>query len=116
MAKPEHDTGSVVLISQWREGCIRYSCKIRLRNELEVDEEIHRLRLEFRQGDAVLLADTYAFDDRGVVLPPKKWVSRDVCHGLHDDSVFSASDSVWFVAETVGDNSKVAWQVARLTN
>lgn len=110
--EPEHDLGGAVIINGWREGCIRYSCTLRLRNELEVDEELHRLQIDFRQGDTVLLADTYAFDDRGVVLPPKKWVSLDVCHGLHDDGVFPASDSVWFVAETVGDNSKVAWQVA----
>jgi hypothetical protein len=110
--EPDHDLGAAVIINGWREGCIRYSCTIRLRNELGSDEEIHRLRIEFRQGDTVLLADTYAFDDRGVTLPPRKWVSRDVCHGLHDDGVFVGSDSVWFVAETVGDNSKVEWQVA----
>ena len=68
--EPEHDLGDAVLISGWREGCIRYSCEIRLRNESGTEEEIHRLRIEFRQGETVLLADTYAFDDRGVTLPP----------------------------------------------
>ncbi len=114
--EPEHDLGGAVIINGWREGCIRYSCTIRLRNELGVDEEIHRLRMEFRQGGKVLLADTYAFDDRGVVLPPKKWVSLNVSYGLHDDGVFPASDSVWFVAETVGDNSKVEWNIAAIND
>ena len=114
--EPSHDLGSVMVISGWREGCIRYSCKIRLRNESGVEEEIHRLRMEFRQGETVLLADTYAFDDRGVTLPPKKWVTLDVCHGFHEDGVFAESDSVWFAAETVGDNSKVAWQIATIND
>jgi hypothetical protein len=112
--EPDHDLGGVVVINGWQEGCIRYSCTIRLRNEVASEEEIHRLRMEFRQGDNVLLADTYAFADGGVALPSKKWVSIDVCYGVHEEGVFAASDSVWFVAETVGDNSRVAWLVAHL--
>jgi hypothetical protein len=103
-----------VVISQWRADDFRYSCTIRLRNELGWDDELHRLRMEFRQGERVLLADTYAFDDNGVVLPPKKWISINICYGVHEEGVFTASDTVWFVAETIGDNSKVAWLVASL--
>ena len=106
----------VVVISQWKAGDFLYSCTLRLRNELDSDDELHRLRMEFRQGDNVLLADTYAFADGGVALPSKKWVSINVSYGVHEDGVFAASDSVWFVADTVGDNTKVAWLVARLTH
>ena len=114
--EPGYDPDNgVVVISQWRAGDIRYSCTIRLRNDLGWDDEIHRLRMEFRQGDNVLLEDTYAFADGSVVLPPRKWVSINVCYGVHEEGVFAASDSVWFVAETVGDNSKVAWLVASLS-
>lgn len=113
--EPDYDPDFPV-ISQWRTGDIRYSCTIRLRNDLEWDDELHRLRMEFRQGDNVLLEDTYAFDDDSVVLPPRKWVSINVYYGVHEEGVFSASDSVWFVAETVGDNSKVAWLVEHPTH
>jgi len=48
-------------------------------------------------------------------LPPKKvGFDRRLFMGVHEKGVFAASDTVWFVAETVGDNSKVAWVVARL--
>jgi hypothetical protein len=105
----------VVVINQWKAGDFLYSCTIRLRNQLGWDDERHRLRMEFRHGDKVLLEDTYAFTDGSVVLPPQKWVSISVCYGVHEDGVFAASDSVWFVAETVGDNSRVAWLVANLS-
>jgi hypothetical protein len=105
----------VVVINQWKAGDFLYSCTIRLRNQLGWDDELHRLRMEFRHGDKVLLEDTYAFTDGSVVLPPQKWVSISVCYGVHEDGVFAASDSVWFVAETVGDNSRVAWLVANLS-
>jgi hypothetical protein len=100
--------------SSWREGDILYSCKIRLRNRLRHDEELHHLRIEFRQGEHVLLADAYPFDQEEVTLPARKWTTLEVDHGLHDRSVFDRSESVWFSARTVGDNELHAWQIARL--
>lgn len=114
--EPSYDPNdAVVVISQWRGGDTRYSCSIRLRNDLGWDDELHRLRMEFRQGDNVLLEDTYAFADTSVVLPPRKWISINVSYGVHEEGVFASSDSVWFVAETVGDNSKVAWLIAHIS-
>jgi hypothetical protein len=49
-----------------------------------------------------------------VRLPPKKWISLEVNHGLHDGSVVEAADSVWFVAEAVGDNVRFEWLMAKL--
>ena len=78
--EPNYDPNdSIVVTNQWRAGDIRYSCTIRLQNDLGWDDELHRLRTEFRQGDNVLLEDTYAFADGSVVLPPRKWVSINVC-------------------------------------
>ena len=61
-------------------------------------------------------SDEYAFRDKVFTLPPRRWVSLDVNHGLHDEATFTGSDSVWFTAETVGDNVKLAWRLAGLGN
>jgi len=105
----------IIFISPWAAGSVRYSCVIRLRNDSEWEEQLHRLRVEFRRGQEVVLSDEYAFGDREVVLPPRKWVALDLGHGLHEETVFTSSDSVWFKAETVGDNAKFTWRLADLT-
>ena len=107
---------SVVFINGWKSGSIRYSCTIRLRNNSDWEEQLHRLRMEFRQSGSVLLSDEYAFNSEELVLPPKKWVSVEVVHGLHDRKVYEATNSVWFVAETVGDNQKHEWRVAAVNS
>lgn len=104
----------IVRISQWASGDICYSCRIRLRNDLEWEEQLHRLRIEFRRGELVVHSDEYAFGDEEVTLPPRRWVSLDVDHGLHDEATHTGSDSVWFTAETVGDNVRLAWRLAGL--
>ena len=101
-------------ISQWKPGDIRYSCVIRLRNDLDAEEQLHRPRLEFRRGERVVLSDDYAFGDQEVTLPPRRWVSLNVNHGLHDEATFIGSDSVWFTAETIGKNVKVEWRLTDL--
>ena len=105
---------SVILVSRWGDGDILYSCKIRLRNRLNHDEELHHLLIEFRQGTEVRIADDSAFNQEEVTLPPRKWTTLEVNHGLYDRSVLARSDSVWFSAQTVGDNEIHAWQIARL--
>jgi hypothetical protein len=105
---------SVIFVSVWGDGDIRYSCKIRLRNRLNHDEALHRMRIEFRQGDKVRFADDSAIGVEEVTLPPRKWTTFDVSHGLYNRSVFDGSDGVWFTAETVGDNEKISWQLGRL--
>jgi hypothetical protein len=102
----------VVVISGWARGNIRYSCTIRLRNDSEWDVQLHRLRIEFRRAEQVLLADEYAFDDEEFVFPPRRWVSLDVSHGVRDRELFEQADSVWFTAETVGDNVRHEWRMA----
>jgi hypothetical protein len=103
-----------VFISRWKAGNVQYSCTIRLRNGLEWEEQLHRLRVELRRRDALLLSDEYAFKEDEATLPPKRWVSIEVCHGLHDNSVYERADSLWFTAETVGDNVKHEWRVATM--
>lgn len=105
---------ALILISRWADGDILYSCRIRLRNDLEWEEQLHRLRVEFRRGDFPVHSDEYAFGDEEVTLPPRRWISLDVDHGLHDEATFTGSDGVWFTAETVGDNVKLAWRLAEL--
>jgi len=79
--EPAYDPDDgVVVINQWKADDFRYYCTIRLRNQLAWDDELHRLRMEFRRGDKVLLEDTYAFADGSVVLPPNRWVSISVCY------------------------------------
>jgi hypothetical protein len=105
---------AVVFSSGWRQGDVLYSCTVRLRNDLEWEDQLHRFRTELRRGDQVLFTDSYVLDDKPVVLPPQKWVSLDVSHGLRDRSAIEAADSVWLVAETVGDNVRFGWLLAKL--
>ncbi len=104
----------LIFAGSWRDGDILYSCKIRLRNRLSHDEELHHLRIEFRHGGHVLLSDDYAIQPDEITLTPRKWTTLEVSHGLHDSSVFDRSTSVWFSARTIGDNEVHAWQIARL--
>ena len=46
---------SLVFISGWRRGDVLYSCTIRLRNNLDWEEQLHRFRADFRKGDQSLL-------------------------------------------------------------
>jgi hypothetical protein len=105
----------VVFLDGWRRGDVRYSCTIRLRNNLEWEDQLHRFRAEFRRSDQTIFTDTYVLDDdKPVVLPPRKWVSLDVCHGLRDHSIAETVDSLWLVAEAVGDNVRYEWLLAKL--
>ena len=104
----------LVVVSPWASEDIRYSCVIRLRNNLDWEDQLHRLRIEFRRGERVVHSDGYAFRDKLFTLPPKKWASLDVNHGLHDEATFTGSDSAGLTAETVGDNVKLAWRLADL--
>jgi hypothetical protein len=105
---------TLVFISGWRRGDVLYSCTVRFRNDLEWEEQLHRFRAEFRKGDLCLFTDSYVLNDNLVMLPPRKWVSLEVSHGLRDRSVIEAADGVWLVAETVGDNVRFEWLLARL--
>lgn len=105
---------TLVFISGWRRGDVLYSCTVRLRNNLEWEDQLHRFRADFRKGEQSLFTDSYVLDDKPVVLPPRKWVSLEVSHGVRDRSVIEAADSVWLVAETVGDNVRFEWLLAKL--
>jgi hypothetical protein len=105
---------TLVFISQWRRGDVRYGCTVRLRNNLDDEEQLHRLRIEFRAGVRRLLADASVFNDTPVILPPRKWVSIEVGHGVGDRAVIEESDSAWLVAETIGDNCRLEWKLADL--
>ena len=104
----------VVFIDGWRRGDVRYSCVIWLRNNFDWEEQLYRFRADFRKGDQSLFMDKYILDDRPVSLPPQKWVSLHVCHGSREHSTVEAADSLWLVAETVGDNVRLKWLLARL--
>ncbi len=104
----------VWFISGWRRGDVRFSCTVRLRNDLEWEDQLHRFRADFRRGNQSLFTDTYVLDDdKPVVLPSRKWVSLDVCHGLRERSVIEAADSIWLVSEAVGDNVQFEWLLAK---
>ena len=107
--------GDVVwVVSQWGRGNVRYGCTVRLRNNLDDEDQLHRLRIEFRAGGRTLLSDTYAFNDTPVTLPPRKWVSIEVGHGVRDRAVVEEADSAWLVSETIGDNCRLEWKLADL--
>lgn len=105
---------SVVFIEGWKRGDVRYSGRLRLRNNLTHEEVLHRFRMEFMDQDEPVLSDEYAFDGNDVILPFGKWVTIDVSHGLHDFDVFQRAKSVWCKAEVVGDGEVLRWPVAEI--
>lgn len=105
---------AILVIEGWKRGDVRYSVRFRLRNNLHHEEVLHRFRMEFVDADTVILSDEYAFRRDDVVLPPGKWISIDVSHGLHDFEIFERAKSVWCKAESVGDGEILRWPVAEV--
>ena len=105
---------TVISVSKWRRGDVRYSCVVRLRNNSEWEEQLHRFRAEFRKGNQPLFMDSHVLQDKPVILPSKKWVSLEIRHGMPNRSVIEEADSVWLVAETVGDKVLFEWLLAKL--
>jgi hypothetical protein len=73
-----------------------------------------RRPFKFRQGTEVRFADDTAIDQEEVSLPPRRWTTLEVSHGLYDWAAFYGSDSVWFSAQTVGDNQTHSWPITKL--
>jgi hypothetical protein len=103
---------SVVFITGWGRGDLRFGCNIRLRSTHPDEEQLHNLRLQYRAETEILYEDEYAFNGE-VVLQPKRWQTLEVGHGLHGsmERIFTASDSLWFAAELVGSPRTFAWKV-----
>ena len=108
------NVGAIHVINRWKKGDIRYSCSIHLRNDNGIDDKIHRLRIEFRKGLDVVTADELAFKQKSLDLPALKWITLDIQHGLHDNSDYAKSDSIWFCCETVGDNVRHEWHICAI--
>lgn len=105
---------AVVIIEGWARGDVRYDARFRLKNNLTHEEVLHRFRMEFMDNTTLILSDECAFDGNDVVLPPGKWVTIDVSHGLHDFNLFRRAESVWCKAEIVGDDELLRWLVAEI--
>ena len=103
-----------VIVSIWGHGDICYTCKIRLRNNAEHEEQIHNLRMQYRKDATTIHEDYYAFQYERAFLPSRKWVTLVVEYGLHksDERFFTEADSIWFAAELVGGTHIYCWKVA----
>jgi hypothetical protein len=101
-----------VVISGWARGNPRYSCTLRLRNDLTEEDQLKRVRIEFQEGNEVIFSDEYAIQPDEIVLPSRKWITLEVDHGLYDEVIFMKARSVWLSAEAVGDNELFRWRVA----
>jgi len=106
----------LVVVSIWGRGDIRYSCVVRLRNRLDMEEQLHSVRVQWRRGEEVLFADEYAHQ-HDIRLPPRQWVKIDVSYGIHLEKikVFDGSDSVWLSALSAGDDCPMAWKLADIS-
>jgi hypothetical protein len=105
---------AVVIIEGWKRGDVRYSVRLRFRNNLTHEEVLHRFRMEFMDGSDLILAEECAFEGNDVILPPGKWVTIDVDYGLRDFDVFQSAKSVWCKADVVGDGEVLRWPVAEI--
>ena len=103
---------SIVFITGWGRGDLRFGCNVRLRSIHHDEEQLHNLRLQYRAQTDILFEDEYAFSS-DVVLPPRKWQTLGLDHGLHRsrESTYSLADSLWFAAELVGSPRTFAWKV-----
>ncbi len=98
-------------VSIWEHGDIQYSVKLRLKNISSQEEILHRLKIEFRESDRVLFSDGAPFNEKDLVLPPKKWISLETSHGLHNLSHFQQCNSIWLKAELVGTDEVFNWKI-----
>jgi hypothetical protein len=103
------------VVSQWVTGDIRYSFNIRLRNTSQHEEQLHNLRIQYRNQTDIVFEDTYAVQGE-IALPRQQWKTIGVDYGVHQGEVnaFNASDSLWFAADLVGSTKTFAWSIAAL--
>lgn len=101
-------------IDCWSRGDVRYSVRLRLKNNLTHKEVLHRFRMEFKNDSEIVFSDENAFNGDDVILAPGEWVNIDVNHGLRDFKFFQSARSVWCKAEVVGDDEVLRWQVAEI--
>lgn len=102
-----------VIVSIWGRGDLRYACNIRLRNNSLHEEQLFKVRMQFRAAAALVHEDFYAIQYE-IVLPPQKWVTIPVEYGLHknDEPIVTSADSIWFAADVVGTTQTLAWKVS----
>jgi len=105
----------VIVIEGWARGDIKYGCTLRLRNNNTWEDQLHNARVEYKEGDCVVFVDDYAIQQE-ITLPSMKWISVQIGHGCHksEESKMPNNVSLWFAAETVGDNHPVAWKIAEI--
>ena len=115
--KPEPPNSPIVLITQWAPGDIRFSFKLRIKNESDEEQQLHSMQLEYRNADSVLHVDTYAIQPREIVLPPRKWSTIKVGYGLHSE-YFDAcrdADAIVFAANIVGDDAPFGEKIGNIS-
>ena len=102
-----------VILEGWARGDIKYGCTLRFRNDNVWEDQLHKTRVEYKEGDSIVFVDVYAVQ-REITLPPRRWVSVHIGHGCHksDEAKIPNADSLWFAAESVGDNCPMAWKIA----
>ena len=108
------DSHGLIVSSVWKRGDVQYSVRIRLRNNLNHEEVLHHLCMEFVDGESVIFSDESAFRDNETVLPSGKWISIDVDDGLHDFKIFERATEVWCRAESLNEGETLRWLVAEI--
>ncbi len=103
----------IIIHEGWGRGDIKYGCTLRFRNDNTWEDQLHNTRVEYKEGDSLVFVDEYAIQ-REITLPPRTWVSVHIGHGCHksNEEEIPNADSLWFAAETVGDNYPQAWKIA----
>ena len=106
---------SVIVVSIWGRGDVIYSFKVRMRNMSPHEEQLHRLRMQLRRGDDILLEDALDFE---LALPVHRWITQEVEAGVrsvHHD-IYNNSDSIWLAANFVGSNEEIVRKIADLAH
>ena len=106
---------TVIFISGWARNAVRYSLTLRIRNQSQHEELLHKLRMQTRSNDSVLFDDWYSIQFE-LALPPHKWISRQIDYGFNPGDLehYEKADSIWFVASIVGTTEEIAVKVADL--
>lgn len=100
---------NIVRINVWKVGELRYSCRIRIRNESDEEILLEKLRVEFRQADSFVHKEEIQ-DPIEIFLKQKLWQTVEVSgayrFGLtaEEERQCSSANSVWFAANIVGEN------------
>lgn len=110
--KPDPPDSSIRVITWWRGGDLRYSCRLSVRNESNREELLRQARVVFRISGQDRFADNNCVSGEDIALPPGRWTTIDIDSGLRYVTRVDEGTEVLFLADVVGIKRHVEHRIA----